>query len=194
MGAAPARAMRVSYVGELGFELHHPVEYGRHIYDRLLEAGEPLGLVDFGFRALESMRLEKAFRLWGPDMSIEFSPLEAGMERWVRFDKGDFIGREALAHVHENGGPERQLVLLTVEANGADPHGHEPILAGDELVGFVTSGGYGHRVEQSIALGYVPSARSEPGSELTIEILGERRAATVMPGPVYDPENERLLS
>jgi dimethylglycine dehydrogenase len=194
VGAAPARAMRVSYVGELGFELHHPVEYGRHIYDRLLEAGEPLGLVDFGFRALESMRLEKAFRLWGPDMSIEFSPLEAGMERWVRFDKGDFIGRDALAHVHENGGPQRQLVLMTVEANGADPHGHEPILAGDELVGFVTSGGYGHRVEQSVALGYVPSARCEPGSELTIEILGERRAATVMPGPVYDPENERLLS
>jgi dimethylglycine dehydrogenase len=194
VGSAPVRAMRLSYVGELGYELHHPIEYQRHIYDRLLEAGEPLGLVDFGFRALESMRLEKAFRLWGPDMSIEFSPLEAGMERWVRFDKGDFIGREALAHVHENGGPKRRLVCLTVDDGDADAHGHEPILAGDELVGFVTSGGYGHRVEQSIALGYLPADRCSPGAELTIEILGERRAATVTPGPVYDPENERLLS
>ncbi len=157
VGSAPVRAMRLSYVGELGYELHHPIEYQRHIYDRLLEAGEPLGLVDFGFRALESMRLEKAFRLWGPDMSIEFSPLEAGMERWVRFDKGDFIGRDSLAHVSENGGPKRRLVCLTVDAGEADAHGHEPILEGDELIGFVTSGGYGHRVEQSIALGYVPS-------------------------------------
>jgi dimethylglycine dehydrogenase len=116
------------------------------------------------------------------------------MERWVRFDKGDFIGREALAHVHENGGPQRRLVCLTVDDGEADAHGHEPILEGDELIGFVTSGGYGHRVERSIALGYLPSDRCSPGAELAIDILGERRPATVMPGPVYDPENERLLS
>ena len=194
VGAAPVRALRVSYVGELGYELHHAVEYQRHIYDRLLEAGDELGLVDFGFRALESMRLEKAFRLWGPDMSIDFSPLEAGMERWVCLDKGDFIGREALTRVHENGGPSRRLACLTVDADGADPHGHEPIYLQDQLIGFVTSGGYGHRVHRSLALGYLPSDRCSPGTELAIEILGERRSATVIAGAMYDPDNERLLS
>jgi dimethylglycine dehydrogenase len=194
IGAAPVRAMRLSYVGELGYELHHPVEYQRHIYDRLLAEGERLGLVDFGFRALESMRLEKAFRLWGPDMSVDFTPFEAGMERWVRLDKGDFIGREALARQSEAAGPDRRLVCLTVGAGDADAHGYEPIRDGEELVGFVTSGGYGHRVQCSLALGYVRSDRCAPGTELTVEILGQRRPATVVPGAVYDPDNERLLS
>jgi len=194
VGSAPVRALRVSYVGELGYELHHAVEYQRHVYDRLLQGGEQLGLVDFGFRALESMRLEKAFRLWGADMTVDFSPLEAGMERWVRLDKGEFIGREALVRVHENGGPSRRLVCLTVAADGADPHGHEPILEGDEVIGFVTSGGYGHRVQRSIALGYLPSDRCSSEAELAIEILGERRIANLSRGAVYDPENQRLLS
>ena len=194
VGSAPVRALRLSYVGELGYELHHPVEYQRHIYDRMLEVGDSLGLVDFGFRALESMRLEKAFRLWGPDMSLDFSPLEAGMERFVRLDKGDFIGRDALARVRESGGPSRRLVCLTVEAEGADAHGYEPILQGEELIGFVTSGGYGHRVKRSIALGYLPSDRCAPGNGLAIDILGRRCAASVTEGPVYDPDNERLLS
>jgi dimethylglycine dehydrogenase len=194
VGSAPVRALRLSYVGELGYELHHPIEYQRHIYDRLLDQGGPLGLVDFGFRALESMRLEKAFRLWGPDMSVAFTPLEAGMERWVRFDKGDFIGREALVRVRENGGPARRLVCLRVDADSADAHGYEPIVAGRELVGFVTSGGYGHRAECSVALGYLDAAWCAPGTELAIDILGERRRATVTEGPVYDPDNERLWS
>ena len=112
-----------------GYELHHPIEYQRHIYDRLLGAGEPLGLVDFGFRALESMRLEKAYRLWGPDMSIEFSPLEAGMERWVRFDKGDVHrARRRWRTCTRTAGRQRQLVCLAMDADGADAHGFEPVL------------------------------------------------------------------
>ena len=165
----------------------------RHIYDRLLEAGEPLGLVDFGFRALESMRLEKAFRLWGPDMSIEFSPLEAGMERWVRFDKGDFIGREALAHVHENGGPERQLACSTVEADGADAHGHEPVLADDELGRLRHLGRLRPPGGASIALGYVPlSARRRARSCRSRSSASAARHRHAR--PVYDPGSERLRS
>jgi dimethylglycine dehydrogenase len=193
VGMAPVRALRVSYVGELGYELHHPVEYQRHLYDRLLAAGEPLGLVDFGYRALESMRLEKAYRLWGPDMSVDFSPLEAGMERWVRLDKGEFIGRDALRSVSSNGGPERRLACLTLEADGADAHGFEPVYDGGRAIGHVTSGGYGFRVGRSIALSYLPSDRCAAGTELEVEILGRRRAATVVQAPLYDPDNELLL-
>ena len=122
VGMAPAMALRVSYVGELGFELHHPVEYQRHIYDHLLQAGADLGIVDFGYRALDSMRLEKAYRLWGSDMSTDTSPLEAGMERFVRLDKGDFLGRDALLRQQEEG-VRRKLCCLAVADGEADAHG-----------------------------------------------------------------------
>ncbi len=193
VGMAPVRALRVSFVGELGYELHHPIEYQRHIYERLLDAGLPLGLVDFGYRALDSMRLEKGYRMWGLDLSVDFTPLEAGMDRWVRLDRA-FIGRERLLHASRNGGPERCLACLVVDVDGADAHGFEPVRAGDRLLGYVTSGGYGFRVERSIALTYLPRQHCEPGTELTVEILGSRRAAEVVSAPLYDPANERLLS
>lgn len=191
VGMAPVRAMRVSFVGELGYELHHPLEYQRHIYEQLLDAGEPLGLVDFGYRALDSMRLEKAYRMWGSDLSVQYTPLEAGMQRWVCFDK-PFIGRDPLQHVAENGGPARTLECLVVEADGADAHGFEPVRDGEEIVGFVTSGGYGFRVGRSIALAYLPRGYSQPGTRLTVEILGDRRTAEVVRAPLYDPTNELL--
>jgi dimethylglycine dehydrogenase len=194
VGMAPVRALRVSYVGELGFELHHPLEYQRHIYDQLVEAGESLGLVDFGYRALESMRLEKGYRLWGPDMSPAFTALEAGMERWVRFDKDNFIGRDALLEVRENGGPRKHLACLVIDADGADAHGFEPVRTGEKLVGFVTSGGYGFRVGRSIALSYLPLAACTPGTHVTVDILGQRRPAEVVQAPLYDPSNERLTA
>ncbi len=193
IGEIPTLALRVSYVGELGFELHHPLKHQPALYDLLLEAGEPLGLVDFGYRALESLRLEKAYRLWGADMSADYTPLEAGLERFVRFDKGDFIGRGALLRQQEEGVRQR-LACLTVEADGADPHGYEPILADGRPIAYVASGGYGHVVERSIAFAYLPVEQAAPGTELEVEILGERRSATVVPQPLYDPRNERLLS
>jgi dimethylglycine dehydrogenase len=192
VGMAPVRALRVSYVGELGYELHHPIEYQRHLYDLLMEAGAPFGIVDWGYRALDSMRLEKAYRLWGVDMSADWTPLEAGMERFVAFDKGDFIGREALLRQRERG-LERALACLVVDAVEADPHGYEPILAGDETIGYVAAGGYGHRVEKTIALAYLPTAYLEPGTGLEVGILGARRSARVVEQPLYDPGNERLL-
>jgi dimethylglycine dehydrogenase len=189
---APVRALRVSYVGELGYELHHPIEYQRYLYDLLMEAGAGFQIVDWGYRALDSMRLEKAYRLWGVDMSADWTPFEAGMERFVALDKGDFIGRDALLRQQERG-VEWSLACLVVDAADADPHGYEPVLVGDESIGYVAAGGYGHTVEKTIALAYLPTAYVEPGTALEIKILGERRAAQVVETPLYDPKNERLL-
>lgn len=194
VGMAPVRALRVSYVGELGFELHHPVEYQRHLYDVLLEAGEPLGLVDFGYRALESLRLEKCYRLWGADLSADWTPLQAGLERFVAFDKGDFLGRDALLAEREEG-PRFVLSCLAVDADGADAHGHEPIYAGPGApVAYVASGGYGHTLGVSIALAYLPAELAEPATELAVGLLGARRPARVAEQPLYDPTNARLVS
>ena len=192
VGMAPVRALRVSYVGELGYELHHPIEYQRYLYDLLMQAGAPFQIVDWGYRALDSMRLEKAYRLWGVDMSADWTPLEAGMDRFVALDKGDFIGRDALLRQQERG-VEWALACLVVDAADADPHGYEPVLAGNESIGYVAAGGYGHTVEKSIALAYLPTAYAEAGTELDVKILGERRSARVVEAPLYDPKNERLL-
>jgi len=190
VGGVPTLTLRVSYVGELGFELHHRWEYSRALYDLLHEAGE---LVDFGYRALDSMRLEKAYRLWGADMSADWTPLEAGLDRFVAFDKGDFIGRDALLAQRERG-IERTLACLTIETDDADPHGYEPVRADGAPIGYVSAGGYGHVVERSIALAYLPVEHAGPGTALTVDILGEPRPAVVVPQPLYDPENLRLLS
>jgi dimethylglycine dehydrogenase len=193
VGMVPVRALRVSFVGELGFELHHPVAYQRHLYDLLMGEGEAHGIVDWGYRTLDSMRLEKAYRLWGVDLSADWTPLEAGFERFVNFDKGDFIGREALLRQRDRG-VERKLACLVVDAADADAHGYEPVRSEGKVVGYVASGGYGHRVEQSIAFSYLPAALVEAGTPLEVDVLGERRPAQVVLEPLYDPENERLLS
>jgi dimethylglycine dehydrogenase len=194
VGGQRILCLRVSYVGELGFELHHPLELQRVLYDRLRAAGEDLGLVDFGYRALDSLRLEKAYRLWGADMSADYTPLEAGLERFVAFDKVEFIGRDALVRQRDEGGPRIRLSCLVVDADGADAHAYEPVYADGELLSYVMAGGYGHVVEQSIALAYLPIAHAAPGTELEVEILGERRPAQVAEQPLHDPENERLRS
>ena len=193
VGSAPTLTLRVSYVGELGFELHHPLEYQRTLYDLVLEAGEPLGLVDFGYRALDSLRLEKAYRLWGVDLSADYTPLEAGLERFVRFDKGDFTGRDALLRERKEG-IRRTLACLTIETADADAHGYEPVRAAGKPVGYVAAGGYGHVLQKSIALAYLPVEHAAVGTALAVDILGEPRPAIVVAQPLYDPANERLLS
>jgi dimethylglycine dehydrogenase len=194
VGMAPVRALRVSYVGELGFELHHAVEYQRHLYDVLVEAGEQHGLVDFGYRALESLRLEKCYRLWGSDLSADWTPLQAGLARFVAFDKGDFIGRKALLAERQSG-PGRILSCLVIDAEQADAHGHEPVYAHDgRPIAYVASGGFGHTIGQSIALAYLPREHAAVGTRLEVAILGERQAARVADQPLYDRAGERLLS
>jgi glycine cleavage system aminomethyltransferase T len=191
VGAVPTRAMRVSYVGELGWELHHPLEYQRSLYNTILEAGEDLGLVDFGYRALEAMRLEKGYRLWGADMSADWTPFEAGLGRFVKLDKGDFSGRTRLLEQHKNGVIQR-LACLEVDDAEAIPYMGEPVYVGNDVIAYVMSGGYGPTVRSSIAFAYIPVALAKPGTELTVELLGDRVPARVAEEPLYDPGHHRL--
>jgi dimethylglycine dehydrogenase len=140
------------------------------------------------------MRLEKAYRLWGADMSADYTPIEAGLERFVAFDKGEFVGREALVRQCDEGGPLIRLSCLVVDADDADAHAYEPVYADGELVSYVMAGGYGHTVDRSIALAYLPIEHARDGNEFEVEILGDRRPARVVSQPLYDPAGERLRS
>jgi dimethylglycine dehydrogenase len=193
IGLARVLALRVSYVGELGWELHHPVETQSALYESLVAAGDDLGLADFGYRALDSMRFEKCYRLWGADMSADWSPLQAGLERFVAFDKGDFIGRDALLRERERGSTHT-LSCLVIDVDGVDAHGLEPIYADrGRPVAYVASGGYGHTIERSIALAYLPVEHAAVGTELSVGVLGDRRRAVVSEQPLLDPSGERLF-
>jgi len=192
IGGAELLALRVSYVGELGYELHVAMEHLAAVHARLVEAGRGLGLRPFGLYAVESLRLEKCYRSWKADLTAEYTPLAASLGRFVRLDKAaDFIGREALRKAAAAGVPERFVPLL-VEARDADAAPVSIVYHGGRAVGLVTSGGYGYRLRQSIALAYVRTDLTAPGTQLEVEILGERRPAVVGREPLYDPENLRL--
>lgn len=190
VGPAPVRALRINFVGELGWELHHPIEYQIGLYDTLKAAGAERGLVDFGLRAMDSLRLEKAYRAWGADINTEVTPLEAGLDRFVAFDKGDFVGRDALLRQRREG-VRKRLATLAVDALDADCWGNEVVWAGDRVGGITTSGGYAHCLGQSLAVAYVDAELATPGTPLAVEILGERRPARVLAEPPFDPENRR---
>jgi dimethylglycine dehydrogenase len=191
VGAAPVRAMRVNYVGELGWELHHPIEYQNHIFDALFAAGEDLGLKPFGIRAMDTMRLEKSYRMVGTELSIEYSAFESAMDRFVKPDKGDFLGREALLAAQLDG-PNNLLVTLVVDdVDDADALGNNALVRDGKLIGRATGGGFGFRVGKSLALGMVKPEFAEPGTEMEIEILGKSYPATVVPESPFDPKNER---
>jgi dimethylglycine dehydrogenase len=188
---APTRAMRINFVGELGWELHHPIEYQNHIFDALVEAGEEFGLGMCGMRAMDSLRIEKSYRMWGQDLTREYSAWEAGLDRFIHLDKGDFTGREALARQKEASVPQR-FVTLEVEVDDADPLGNEPIYQGGKMVGRATAGAYGHTVGKSLALGYVAADAGGVGTALEVEVLGEHYPAKVIPDSPADPDNEKL--
>jgi dimethylglycine dehydrogenase len=192
VGLAPVRAMRINFVGDLGWELHHPIEYQHHLFDALMAAGREFGIGPIGMRAMDSLRLEKSYRMWGQDLTIEYSALEAGLERFVRLDKGDFTGRDALLRQREAGVPQEFVTLEVAGVADADPIGNEPLYKDDRMVGRATAGAYGHFVGKSLALAYVERGCGAPGTGLEIEILGERKAATVIPASPYDPENRSL--
>jgi 4-methylaminobutanoate oxidase (formaldehyde-forming) len=169
LGFARVRAARVGYVGELGWELHIPVEYAVGLYDRIIEAGRPHGIADAGYRAIESCRLEKGYLYWSSDITPETNPYEAGLGFCVHLDKGEFLGRAALARVKAEG-PRRKLVSLAVD--GFAPfHGGETILHNGAVVGSVTSAGFGHTLQKTIAFGYVPAALSTE-SAFTVVAVG----------------------
>lgn len=187
----PVRALRVGYAGELGWELHAPVARLGELYDRVWQAGRPHGIADFGLYALDSLRLEKAYRAWGSELTNEISPVEAGLGRFVAPAKGDFVGRDAVLAAQQNPLPTR-LVYLGVEAGDADPRGGEAVLAGGRCVGVTSSGGYGHAVQRALAFAYVEPALAAPGTRLELLILGEHRPAEVLAEAAYDPANARL--
>ena len=172
----PTRALRVSYVGELGWELHHPRAHMEALYDAVVAAGEEYGIADFGLYAVNSMRLEKAYKAWGEELTTEITPIEAGLERFVKLDR-PFIGKDAVDERRRNH-IDTRLVYLAVDAEDADAHGNEPVYAGRRVVGLTTSGAYGHTVRQSIALACVEPDRAAPGAELEIDLLGRRHGAT----------------
>jgi 4-methylaminobutanoate oxidase (formaldehyde-forming) len=188
VGSVPCRALRVTYVGELGWELYCPSEYGVRLWDTLWEAGRAHGLVAGGYKAIDSLRLEKGYRVWGADITPEDTPYEAGLGFAVKLDKGDFIGREALAAAAPS---ERLLRCLTLADPRAVALGSEPVRVGGELVGRVTSGGYGYTVEKSIAYAYVP-AEHEVGTEVAVEIFGEWVEGEIAAEPLFDPRGERI--
>ena len=194
VGQAMLTALRVNYVGELGWELHHEIEYQNHIFDALMVAGEDLGLKPFGIRAMDSLRYEKSYRMVGTELSIEYSAYESGLDRFVYPDKGDFIGRNALLAWRDKGFSN---TFVTMEVHGttdADALGNNPIYGGDDLVGRATGGNYGFRIGKSLALGMVRPELAAVGTELRMNILGTDHEVTIIPESPYDPKNEKLRS
>jgi 4-methylaminobutanoate oxidase (formaldehyde-forming) len=189
IGQASLRAARIGYVGELGWELHIPTEYALYVYEMLRAAGEAEGIIDVGYRAIESLRLEKGYLYWSADLSPEVTPLEAGLGFCVAFDKGDFLGREALLRQRQEG-VSRKLCGFSVD--GFAPFfGGEAILREGKVIGLTTSGGYGHCLGKALALGYLPLEHLE-ARDFTIEAFGRSYSAVRGPRTLYDPANTRL--
>jgi dimethylglycine dehydrogenase len=185
--------LRVNFVGALGWELHFPIEYAHHLFDAIFDAGKEVGIAMAGMRAMESLRLEKSYRMWGTDLSPDYTPYEAGLDRFVRPGKGPFIGREALEAQLAKGVPHRFVTFEVHDVGDADALGNEPLFdAEGTLVGRATAGYYGHSLGKSLGLGYVKPQFAAVGRELQIEILGERRRATVLVDSPFDPDNKEL--
>jgi len=173
VGYAPVNAMRVNFVGELGWELHHPIEYQNHIFDKLMEAGKDLGIKPFGIRAMNSLRLEKSYKLVGTELSIEYSPYESGLDRFVHPNKGSFIGLEALNKWREKGFDNKLITLEIHNTKDADVLGNNPIYKDKKVVGRATGGEFGFRLDKSIALAMVKPEHANVGDKLQVDILGE---------------------
>jgi dimethylglycine dehydrogenase len=182
------RALRVSYVGELGWELHAPVDDMAALYDAVWAAGTPFGIANYGLYAVNSMRLEKGYKAWSAELTNELTLPEADMSRFVNLAKGDFIGREATT------APPRPLriVYLEIDATDTDARGGEPVMTGGRPIGVTTSGAYGHRVAKSLAFACVPPDYAVPGSAVEVILQGESRAARVLAEPAFDPANTRM--
>jgi len=192
VGAVPVVAVRVTFVGELGWELYCPTEYGATLWDELWSAGGAHGLVAGGYRAIDALRVEKGYRVWGVDITPEENPYEAGLGFAVRLDKpGGFVGRDALVRVKERG-PSRRLRCLVLDDPLAVPLGSEPVRADGDVVGRVTSANFGYRVQRAIAFAYLPADRADRGRRVEVEVFGEWTGAEVVRDPVYDPEGARI--
>ena len=192
IGAAGLLAMRVNFVGELGYELHHPIETQNYVFDVLMAAGAPFGIKPFGIRAMDSLRVEKSYKLVGRELSIEYAALESGLERFVDLDKGPFLGRDALVAWKSKGFANKLATLEVQGVTDADARGSEPVTKNGEMIGRTTSGGYGWRTGKSLALAMLKPEFSHVGSGVDVRILGEARRAIVIPDSPFDPHNKAL--
>ena len=192
IGLIRSKVGRLSVVGELGYEIH--CRMGDHIALRrlLLEAGEESGIIEYGFNAMLSLRLEKSFGIWSSEFTQGYTPGMTGMDRWIAWDKGEFNGRKAAMAERDGNGPPQKVVTLAVDADDADASGFEPVWHDQNLVGFVTSGGYGHTLDQSLAMAMVNSDLATEGTGLKVHIVGVERNATVIAASPYDPEGKAM--
>jgi len=187
----PVRALRVNYVGELGWELHHPMSQMESLYDSIYEAGKKENIINFGTYAVNSLRMEKAYRGWGAELTGEISLVEAGMDRFFNLKKkNNFFGAKALQEKIQSG-VDIKIVYIEVDVEDADARGNEPVYHNNKIVGVVTSGGYGFRSKKSLAFAYVKSDLAN-GGNLEIEIQGQRRKTKILDKVVYDPDNQKL--
>jgi dimethylglycine dehydrogenase len=191
VGMAPAMVARLSLTGELGYEINVPVAHQCALYGALREAGADLGLKSIGNRALDSLRLEKSYGIWSTEFTQSYSPEMSNLRHHVAFDKGDFIGREAALKARKEG-VAKELVTLEIDTVDADASGFEPVKSGGKVIGYVTSGAYGHHVRKSLALAYVDKGVIKSGAPLTVDVIGESRKATLLSEPAYDPKGARL--
>ncbi len=193
VGDVPVRALRVTFVGELGWELYCQTEFGAGLWRALWAAGEPHGMAAGGYKAIDTLRLEKGYRVWAADITPDENPYEAGLGFCVKPDKpGGFIGDDALRAVRSAGGPQQRLACITLEDPRSVALGNEPVRVGDEIMGRVTTGGYGYTVERSIAYAYVPAELAVAGTAVEIDIFGRWVAGEVAREPLHDPSGERV--
>ncbi|MEN6393175.1 MAG: aminomethyltransferase family protein, partial [Anaerolineaceae bacterium] len=184
--------MRVTYVGELGWEFYCPTEYGAKLWDTLWEAGKPEGMVPAGYKAIDTLRLEKGYRYWSSETSPDYTPFEAGLGFAVKLDKGDFIGKDVLVKQKKEG-LKQKLVCMVLDDSRYIVLGKEPVWAShDKIIGWVAAGGYGYSVAKSIAYAYLPVEFTPIGTRLEVELFGERIGAEVVKEPLWDPKGERI--
>jgi len=198
VAGVPCIVLRVSYVGELGWDLHHPIDRMAELYDALVTAGEPHSMVHFGAYAMNTMRIEKAYKAWGSELTTEITPVEADLGRFVDLDR-DFLGRDAILARRtqagdDNSGLDMILVYAEVDTTDSDCRGNEPCYGpGDsDVMGVTTSGTWGHTVGKSLCFAYVAPGYATAGSTFEIRLFNERHTATVLDAPAHDPTNERL--
>lgn len=189
VGLANAMVSRISLTGELGYEINVPVAHQRSLYSALMDAGEDLGLVNIGNRALDSLRLEKSYGIWNAEFTQGYTPEMSYLKDFIAYDKGDFIGRES-ALKEKATGATQTLVTLQIDSVGADAPVYAPVKHDGKMIGFITSSAYGHYVKQSLALAYVD--KEFVNSDLTVDVIGEAKRAIVLKEPAYDPTGSRM--
>jgi dimethylglycine dehydrogenase len=192
IGLIRARVGRLSVVGELGYEINCPAAAHNKLRQTLLEAGKDLGVREYGYNALLSLRLEKSFGIWSAEFRQQYTPRMTGLDRWIDWQKPDFVGRAAALAERDGPPPARILATLEVDAAGADASGYEPVWYDGKRVGYVTSGGYGHRLGKSLAMALIERALAAPGTPLSVHVVGVERPARVIAPSPYDHRGKAL--